>query len=218
MKLSKWGLFLARWLNFWDEFYRIVTSKKFILVFSIVLIVISFGFGFILKYKVIETEISFKHYLKVSQENVTKEQISSTVKYIMKLNRCDSLVIYESIMKTFDPILIAFLIAVESEYKVNAISPAGALGLTQIMPDKLRKGDNWQDPETNIRIGSNYLKGLLEQFNDYEDKEILALSAYNAGPNAVIKNNFQVPITKNNETKLYISKINKLKNIISNLR
>jgi hypothetical protein len=215
MQFDKWTLFKNKWLNFWANTTTIIRSKQFAFGMVLFLVIIGFVMGFVFKYEIIKTELTFKHYLKASQEESKKQNTIIKVKYIMKLYHCDSLVIYESIMKTFNPILIATLIAIESEYQVNAISPAGALGLTQCMPDKFRKTDHWNDPETNIKVGANYLQGLLKQFKGDEQ---LALAAYNAGPGSVIKYNYQIPVTKNNETQNYIIAANKITKLISNLR
>lgn len=80
----------------------------------------------------------------------------------------------------------------ESRYAHTAVSPAGALGLMQVMPatatqtaKKHRvpysgKAD-LHEPETNITIGSHYLDDLLKRF----DHPVLATAAYNAGPSRV---------------------------------
>jgi soluble lytic murein transglycosylase len=77
----------------------------------------------------------------------------------------------------------------ESAFSPDAKSHAGALGLMQLMPGtasqtaqqiglKFKLADLIK-PETNIRLGSNYLKSLLDKFNG---NRILATTAYNAGP------------------------------------
>ena len=146
------------------------------------------------------------------QEEKERQVVEGKVKYIMSLYNCDSLTIYESIMETFDPILVATLVAIESNYKPEAISPAGALGLCQVMPFHFRSSDNWKDPKANIGVGSNYLKQLMKQFKG--DKE-LALAAFNAGPNAVIKARYKVPSNRGNETKNYVSRAKKINQLVS---
>jgi soluble lytic murein transglycosylase-like protein len=84
---------------------------------------------------------------------------------------------------------IAFgLVRAESEFKSRAVSPVGAVGLTQLMPGTARAispGVTRADlmkPDTNLRIGFKYLRSLLEQ---YDGNEKLALTAYNRGPGTV---------------------------------
>ncbi len=92
-----------------------------------------------------------------------------------------------------DPYLVAALIREESLYDAKALSPAGAIGLMQLMPATARrlggKGEDLGelrdllfDSETNIRLGSRYLGTLVQRFSG---NIIHAVAAYNAGPSAV---------------------------------
>lgn len=94
-----------------------------------------------------------------------------------------------------DPALLSALILEESRFQVQAVSPAGARGLMQVMPQTGRQiakelkvrpfsEDQLFDPAVNIRLGSRYFAKMLEEF---EGKVHLALAAYNAGPQAVRK-------------------------------
>lgn len=81
---------------------------------------------------------------------------------------------------------VAFsLVSVESDFAHNAISPVGALGLTQLMPSTARFFDpsvnrtDLFDPETNLRIGFRFLKELIGKYDGNVDR---ALHAYNRGP------------------------------------
>lgn len=82
-----------------------------------------------------------------------------------------------------DPVLVGLIIEQESNYDPLALSPAGAMGLMQLMPDTawmLGVDDPW-DPEQNIEGGVRYFAEQLDKFASIE----LALAAYNAGPGAV---------------------------------
>lgn len=94
-----------------------------------------------------------------------------------------------------DPLLIAAIIRVESNYKEDAVSRKGALGIMQLMPDTaawiLQKEASFKDvtvqdagssADAGIRLGTWYIKELNRQF---DGNLPVMLAAYNAGPNRV---------------------------------
>jgi hypothetical protein len=133
---------------------------------------------------------------KINQQNKERQIVSDKVTTIMRLFNCNNQEIHDAIMDTFDPVLIAIVIGVESEYKVNAVSPAGCRGLMQLSPDKL--GD-WQNIHKNIQVGSKYLQEQMQHFGNLE----LAIAAYNAGPGSVSKYQGVPPF---DETKAYVKR------------
>jgi len=105
--------------------------------------------------------------------------------------------IYESNERQYDPIirkvageegldpdLLRSLVSVESNFDPVAISPKGAMGLTQLMPETARSlgVDNVFHPEQNLGAGARHLRALLDK---YDGDLSLALAAYNAGEKAV---------------------------------
>lgn len=84
-----------------------------------------------------------------------------------------------------DPKLLWALVAVESAYRPGAVSPAGAAGLTQLMPATARDLGvaNRFDVGANLSGGADYLARQLLRFGDLR----LALAAYNAGPERVAR-------------------------------
>lgn len=102
------------------------------------------------------------------------------------------------------PDLVNAVVLTESAYDPSAISRAGAVGLMQLMPaTAARYGvSDRTDPASNLRAGTAYLRDLLNMFNN---DITLALAAYNAGENAVIRYGHQVPPYK--ETQRYVQKV-----------
>lgn len=82
-----------------------------------------------------------------------------------------------------DARLVEAVARVESGLDPRAVSPAGAVGLMQLMPETARAmgARDPLDPEQNVEAGARYLRELLDRFGDLS----LALAAYNAGPEAV---------------------------------
>jgi soluble lytic murein transglycosylase-like protein len=89
---------------------------------------------------------------------------------------------------SLDPKLLRSMIATESGFNPSAVSPKGAQGLMQLMPETAaRLGvNNPFDPEQNIWGGARYMRFLLDTFaENQENNLILSLAAYNAGENLV---------------------------------
>lgn len=103
-----------------------------------------------------------------------------------------------------DANLVHAVITAESGYNARALSKAGAQGLMQLMPDTARRygvQNSW-DPAQNINGGVAYLKDLLQMF---EGNLELAVAAYNAGENAVIRYGRKIPPYA--ETVHYVPKV-----------
>ncbi|MDR7416149.1 MAG: transglycosylase SLT domain-containing protein [Armatimonadota bacterium] len=88
-----------------------------------------------------------------------------------------------------DPFLVLAVVREESRFDPQAVSPAGAVGLMQLLPMTARELEpavrfrDLLNPETNLRLGARYLAAQLRAFGDLR----LALAAYNAGPSAARK-------------------------------
>jgi len=103
-----------------------------------------------------------------------------------------------------DPHLVRAIVKAESDYDEKAVSKKGATGLMQLMPaTATRMGvKNINDPEDNVDGGIRYLSKLLKMF-DWQVP--LAVAAYNAGENAVVKYGNKVP--PYNETQTYVKRV-----------
>ena len=100
--------------------------------------------------------------------------------------------------------LVHAVISAESAYNPYAISRTGAMGLMQLMPETARRYgvQNMMDPTENIHGGVRYLRDLLAMFKGRID---LAVAAYNAGENAVVRHGHRIPPYA--ETRHYVPKV-----------
>lgn len=109
-----------------------------------------------------------------------------------------------------DPALALSIAKVESNFRMEARSACGAVGIFQLMPTTARKiGINPYSMADNIRGGLKYYLMMYRMFGSVE----LALAAYNAGPGNVKKYNAVPPF---GETKRFVQKIMALQNVHKN--
>jgi len=104
--------------------------------------------------------------------------------------------------------LVKAVIKVESDYQPRTVSKKGAQGLMQLIPETAKelRVNNPFDPSENIRGGSEYLRKMLDLFNN--DIE-MALAAYNSGPNTVKRYGGIPPY---DETRNYVKKVKRYLN------
>ena len=112
--------------------------------------------------------------------------------------------------------LLKAVISAESNFNPRAVSPMGAVGLMQLIPETAKRfgvtaqgresvKQRLTDPRTNLHAGARYLAWLLKRF----DGEVsLALAAYNAGEGAVDRAGRQIPNYR--ETQNYVRKVMRL--------
>jgi soluble lytic murein transglycosylase-like protein len=103
-----------------------------------------------------------------------------------------------------EPALIHAVISAESGYNPFARSRKGAAGLMQLMPETAKRYGvkNRLDPAQNISGGARYLRDLIRMFNN--DVQ-LAVAAYNAGENAVVRAGNRIPPYQ--ETMTYVPRV-----------
>lgn len=98
--------------------------------------------------------------------------------------------------------LLEALVEVESAFQPGVISRAGAMGLSQLMPATARALGvlNPFDARANVDGGARYLRAMLDRFGSIK----LALAAYNAGPEAVLRSR---GVPANSETPAYVARV-----------
>jgi hypothetical protein len=115
--------------------------------------------------------------------------------------RYEPMILAASARHGLDPQLVKAVVAVESGFEPDAVSDKGAIGLMQVLPatgerygvraDRRKSIDaKLADPTLNLEIGTRYLSDLRKMFVGRPD---LALAAYNAGENAVVRYRNTVP-------------------------
>jgi hypothetical protein len=117
------------------------------------------------------------------------------------LTETKAMIVSQALEMGIDPALALSLAKVESNFRQEARSAAGAVGLYQLMPSTARKlGVNPYTAEGNIKGGLKYYLMMYKMFGSKE----LALAAYNAGPGNVKKFNAVPPYA---ETRRFVDKI-----------
>jgi soluble lytic murein transglycosylase len=107
-------------------------------------------------------------------------------------------ILEQSAKHNFDPMLVLAMIEVESGFQYAVVSPSGARGIMQLLPDVAKsvldeisspyesknrpfRPEALDDPVLNIKLGVSYLHSLRKSFRNLQ----LALLAYNAGPTEI---------------------------------
>lgn len=103
------------------------------------------------------------------------------------------------------PALVHSIVAAESNFNPNAVSPKGAVGLMQLMPATAQQfGVDPTIPEQNVDGGTQYLGLLLKRYGRYRDGLSRAIAAYNAGPGVVDRYRGVPPYR---ETRHYLTRV-----------
>jgi soluble lytic murein transglycosylase-like protein len=132
----------------------------------------------------------YKRIIKTAVKKVKKS--SSRQAILAKKRKYHPLIEQAASKYHLDAKLLHAVIQTESAYNPNAVSPKGAVGLMQLMPETAKRYGvkNRRDAKQNIDGGARYLKDLLAMFNSNLK---LAVASYNAGEGAVKKYKNTIP-------------------------
>lgn len=145
----------------------------------------------------VPTEINRHYVLLIKEKRVI-------IKITGDISQYDTMIRKASDKYNVDYALIKAVIKAESNFNHRAVSPVGAQGLMQLMPQtaaSLNVEDSFH-PGNNIDGGVRYLRYLISLFNGNLS---LALAAYNAGEGAVARYNNRIPPYK--ETQNYVQRV-----------
>lgn len=97
------------------------------------------------------------------------------------------------------------IVAAESNFDCDAVSPKGAIGLMQLMPATAQQfGADPNIPEQNVDAGAHYLRFLIDKYHQYRNWMKRVIAAYNAGPAAVDRFHGVPPYR---ETRVYVARV-----------
>ncbi len=143
-------------------------------------------------------------FLLASPQEKTQSGSAYEARLLAAAGKFDPFIESAAAAAAVQPELLRAVIVVESGFNSRAVSRRGAAGLMQLMPATARRYgvvDRF-DPQQNIHGGAQYLKSLLER---YDNDIKLALAAYNAGEGAVDRCGRCIP--RYRETQAYVPRV-----------
>ena len=114
------------------------------------------------------------------------------------------------------PAFVASIVTAESNFNCAAISPRGAIGLMQLMPDTAQEfGADPAVPAQNVDAGTHYLRWLIDRYHKRSSSITRVIAAYNAGPGNVDRYHGIPPFR---ETRNYVTRVLRILRQFSQVR
>jgi soluble lytic murein transglycosylase-like protein len=150
--------------------------------------------------------------LVLSPGDLTQSGDLYDARLLARAAQYDAIIEKAALAAAVEPNLLRAVIVVESGFNSRAVSKRGAVGLMQLMPATASRFgvSNPYDPRENVHAGARYLKFLMNRFGQ---NVRLALAAYNAGEDAVVRNGGQIPPFT--ETMAYVPKVLRIYRMLS---
>lgn len=151
------------------------------------------------------------HLLVMPRGAITQSGQPYDSSLLARASRYEPMIERAAAAAALEPDLLRAVIVVESGFNSRAVSKTGAIGLMQLMPETaVRYGvSDPYDPRQNVHAGAHYLKYLIDRFGH---NIRLALAAYNAGEDAVLRHGGRIPPYV--ETQAYVPKVMRIYRIL----
>jgi len=143
--------------------------------------------------------------IPVAPQNRATRVIVRVKRAALKLEEVHALISAAAQKHGVPTALVKSIVATESNFRCNAVSSRGAIGLMQLLPSTARQyGANARVPEQNVDAGTRYLRFLIEKYRSSSSPLKNAIAAYNAGFGAVDRYNGVPPFR---ETRDYVDRV-----------
>jgi soluble lytic murein transglycosylase-like protein len=130
--------------------------------------------------------LHIKHSKRPAANSVTQSFRASGSRLDLEVEEVHALIEAAARKHGVPTALVKGIVATESNFRCNVVSPRGAVGLMQLVPSTARRfGADASVPEQNIDAGTRYLRFLIEKYRNTNSPLKCAIAAYNAGCSAV---------------------------------
>jgi soluble lytic murein transglycosylase-like protein len=140
-----------------------------------------------------------------AERAAVEKVVSAETGAVLKISEVHALIKNAAKKHGVSPVLVKSIIATESNFQSDAISPRGAIGLMQMMPATAQDlGADPSIPEQNVDAGTRYLRFLIDKYKKTRNPLKNAIAAYNAGFGAVDRYRGVPPFK---ETRDYVTRV-----------